>query len=571
MTGAPDRGDPGASPDDDLLVDLADRVHRAPDEHERLRLLLDVVVAIAADQTLTDVLGRVVRIARVLAGARYAALGVLGHGPGRRLATFVHDGMDPHEVARIGDLPSGAGLLGHIIDDPQAVRLHDISLHPASSGLPANHPPMRTFLGVPVRVRETVFGNLYLAEKEDGSDFSPQDEDVVRALAVAAGVAVESARLHDEARRRERWLGATAEITEHLVGATGGEEALQLIADRALAAADADVAWIVTTTDAGTLEVRVVAGSTASSAALRALPALPLVRSLAAEVVRSGEPASSVGLGTDTRDVDMVARLGWPSLGPTVIVPLRASRGIEGALSLSWSPRRAEAFHVLDPLLPASFAEHAALALEVARANETRQRLAILEDRLRIGRDLHDVVVQRLFGVCLSLDSVASQSGDASLNARVSTAVDELDDTIRDIRRTIFALRTTDDDGDLQTEVLRIVERARRATGLDVDVVLEGPVRSLALPDVARDLLAVLTEALSNATRHGGASHVDVLVRAGTSIMLVVSDDGRGLRGAVTESGVANMRERARRHGGTVTLAPGQHGGAVLTWVVPAL
>lgn len=566
MTGGLGRTAAGSEGEDDLLSGITDRVHGARDEQERLRLLLDVVVTIAADQTLTDVLVRIVRIARALTGARYAALGVLGRGPGKRLATFVHDGMGAEEVARIGDLPSGGGLLGHIIDEPRPVRLHEISSHDASSGFPAGHPPMGTFLGVPVRVRETVFGNLYLTEKADGSDFSPQDEELVGALAVAAGVAVESAQLHDEARRRERWLAATAEITEHLARPTPGDEALQLIADRALEAADADVAWIVTTTDPVGLEVRVVAGLPVSPSALRGLP---LERSLAAEVVRTGEPGLSRDLSSDVRALDVAAHLGWPPLGPTVIVPLRASRGIEGVLSLSWTRGRQEVFHSVDASLPASFAEHAALALEVARANEDRQRLAILEDRVRIGRDLHDVVIQRLFGVCLSLDSVARRSADEDLNDRVSTAVDELDATIRDIRRTIFALRTADESTDLQTEVMRIVERTRTSAGLEVEVVLEGPVRALVSGRLAPDLLAVLAEALSNAGRHGRASRVDVRLEAADVVTLTVSDDGVGLPAVVSESGIGNMRERAHRHGGVLVLADGPHGGTVVTWRVP--
>src|SRR5688572_6576735 len=217
---------------DDLLRELLTRVHGVLDEQARLRLLLDAVVTMAADLTLDGVLSRIVLIASNLLDAQYAALGIVDIGRERRLRTFIHHGMTDEQVVEIGDLPSGHGLLGLIIDQPEPLRLHDLTAHPASFGIPPGHPPMTSFLGVPVRIRDKVFGNLYLTEKRGGVDFSEEDETIVVALAAAAGVAIENARLYEEAAQRQQWLEATAEISGLLADHTSQHDALQIVADR---------------------------------------------------------------------------------------------------------------------------------------------------------------------------------------------------------------------------------------------------------------------------------------------------------------------------------------------------
>src|SRR4051812_49414005 len=252
---------------DDLLREVLGRVQGVLDEQARLRLLLDAVVTMAADLTLDGVLSRIVSIASTLVDAQYAALGVLDLGPKRRLRTFVHHGMGSDVVAEIGDLPTGHGLLGLLIDDPRPIRLHDIAAHPASYGFPEHHPPMSSFLGVPVRIRDQVFGNLYLTEKP-GGDFTPEDEEIVVALAAAAGVAIENARLYEEAGRREEWLEATAEISGLLSGSGVVEDALQVVADRARQVSGADVAWLATGTP-DDVELRALSGPAVTLADMR--------------------------------------------------------------------------------------------------------------------------------------------------------------------------------------------------------------------------------------------------------------------------------------------------------------
>jgi signal transduction histidine kinase len=552
---------------DELLRELLGRVHNVLDEQARWRLLLDAVVTMAADLSLDGLLARIVEIAGGLVDARYAALGVLGVGSEPGLRMFVTHGLSTAEVRNIGDLPTGHGLLGLIIERPEPLRLHDIAEHPASYGFPEHHPPMSSFLGVPVRIRDKVFGNLYLTEKAGGGDFTEQDEEIVVALAAAAGVAIENARLAEEAARRERWLAATAEITGTLSVPARGADPLQLVADRAREVAEADVTWIVAGTDADDLRLRVVSGAPADA---ELMAGLDLERSLASSVVRSGATMSVEDLASDPRALDLSALLGWPSLGPAVVVPLRSDSRIEGVLALAWTPGNIARFHAVDTAMPASFAEQAALALQVVRSREDQQRLAVFEDRDRIGRDLHDLVIQRLFAIGLGLQSTSRLVDEPEVASRLDAAVDDLDATIKDIRRSIFALGSMGDAADIQAEVTRMVDRAAGTLKFRPTLTFEGPVRTLIGPDVAPDVLAVLAEALSNASRHAEASAVTVLLSAGAQITLTVGDNGRGLPVRVAESGLSNMRERAERRGGECVVSSAPGSGTTVCWSVPA-
>ena len=470
-------------------------------------------------------------------------------------------------VDEIGHLPRGLGVLGLLIDHPEPLRLHDINEHPAAYGFPDHHPPMSSFLGVPVRIRDRVFGNLYLTEKVGGGDFTVADEEIVVALAAAAGVAIENARLYDEASRRQRWLAATAEITALLTAGRSGVDELQTIADRAREVAGADVAWILTGQDRSSLMLRATSGVEADPEAMRGLP---LERSLAGVVVDTGSPVAVEDIATDPRALDMSQVFGWPSLGPAVVVPLRSGEQVDGALALAWSRERAEEYYTLDPALPAGFAQHATLVLQIVRAREDRERLAMLEDRDRIGRELHDVVIQRLFAVGLGLQGTSRLVDRPDIVSRLDQAVDDLDATIRDIRRSIFALASTDASHDIQAEVTRLVDRAAGTLKFRPTLEFEGPVRTLVGGDLAPDVLAVLGEALSNASRHADARSVGVLLSAGNEVVLRVTDDGRGLDESVPESGLRNMRERAEHRGGTFVVESVLGEGTSVTWSVPA-
>lgn len=551
---------------DDLLRAVMDRVRGALEEQHRWHLLLDAVVSMAADLTLDELLARIVEVAADLAQARYAALGVIGDDADRPLRSFVTHGMSPEEIERIGHLPAGHGLLGLLIDHPDPLRLREIAAHPDSYGFPPGHPPMCSFLGVPVRIHDKVFGNLYLTEKVDGSEFTGRDEEIVVALAAAAGVAIENARLHEDATRRQRWLAAAAEMTATLLRPEADESTLQIVADTARELAGADVAWVVAGPDDAHLALRVVSGRYADP---EVMSELDLSRSLARSVVVSGVPVTVENLSADQRAVDVARRLGWGPLGPAVMVPLRTSVGVEGVVALGWEDSASAAAASLDASLPMLFAEQAALALHVARARRDGERMALLEDRDRIARDLHDLVIQRLFAVGLGLQSVAHLAADSEVGRRLDESIDELDDTIRDIRRTIFALGSMDASSDIRAAVADVVRRAERTLKFRPELRFEGPVRARVGEDLAPEVLAVLTEALSNAARHARASTCTVEVSVVDGVRVRVADDGRGMPQAVAESGLANMRQRAEQRGGHLTITSRADEGTDLVWWVP--
>jgi signal transduction histidine kinase len=550
---------------DELLREVLARVDRVLEDQRRLRLLVDAVVTIAADLSLDGVLSRIVSVAADLAEARYVALGVLGKGSGRRLRAFVTHGLTGEERLAIGDLPRGHGLLGHIIDHPEPLRIEDISGHPESYGFPPHHPPMRSFLGVPVRIGDRVFGNLYLTEKRGGGPFTQDDEAIVVALAAAAGVVIENARLYDEAARRERWLRATTEMTQTLAEGMDEEDALQMVVDLARDASGADVASVSTRGPGGDVELTVVSGAPWPDVEGRRISE---PGSLVGQVIESSAPVTVQDMRADPRGALLPA--GWPAIGPAMVVPLRATGVADGALSLCWTPERLPAYGEVDPQLPESFADHAALALQAARGRESRKSLAVYEDRDRIARDLHDLVIQRLFAVGLSLESSARMAVSPKVKDRIDRAVDDIDETIKEIRRSIFALSISEQSTDLRATAVDLVERSAKVLGFRPHLTFDGPVKAGTPGHLTPHLLAVLGEALSNVARHAEADRVDItLSLAGRRVALTVSDDGKGFVPTAPESGLRNLRERAEALSGTCTVesAPGQ--GTVLTWTVP--
>ncbi|MCX4473639.1 GAF domain-containing protein [Micromonospora sp. NBC_01655] len=544
---------------DELLQEMLDRVGEVVTSRERLRALLDAVVGIGTDLDLRSTLQRIVESACELVGARYGALGVIG--PDRLLHDFIVHGIDDELHARIGDLPHGRGVLGLLIDDPHPVRMPDITKHPQSYGFPPHHPPMHSFLGVPVRIRDQVFGNLYLAEKQGAAEFTEDDEEIVVALAAAAGVAIENARLYALAHRRERWLAAAAEITSVLLGEVRRTDALTLVARRAREVAEAELAMVLLyDEDADRFTVEVVDGADEQG------------RELVGAVLPADE-TSFAGAVTRRRH-ELVENLAetapWPApvtAGPAVVSPLAAADTLHGVLVIAYGPDRGGATDD-DVALLGSFAGQAALAMERARGQEERELLVVLEDRERIARDLHDVVIQRLFATGLQLQSGA-MNARPEVAKRINAAVDELDATIRDIRRTIFELRTPMSAA-LRTEIREAVDVAAGSLGFRPTLELTGPIDSAVPEPIRPDLTAVLREALSNAVRHAEASRVSVAVRVDDGwVTVTVTDDGRGCDPAAARGGLVNLRERAERHAGDFEVRPATPHGTQLRWSVP--
>ncbi|MER7604396.1 GAF domain-containing protein [Nocardioides sp. NPDC127503] len=559
------------APFDELLTEVLDRVTDARDEQVRWRLLLDAIVTMGAGPSIDELLDRIVKVAGALAGAKYAALGVLASAGDRRLRLFITHGLTAEDQILIGDLPSGHGVLGLLIDLPEPLRLPEITAHKASYGFPANHPPMHSFLGVPVRIGEKVFGNLYLTEKIDGDEFTDQDEDIVVALAAAAGVAIENALLAEEAARRNRWLDARAEITSALMGDIDRTTALQLVADRAREIAGADVAWIVTGPTAERLRVEVVSGADID---VEALKNAPLRESVAGQAIGVGAPMIVEDIATAAGGGSAAAVIDLSDIGPGVLVPLGRTDPSEevnavGVLALAWSREHADQAQNVDLTVANAFAEQVALAIRLAQNREERQRLAVFDDRDRIGRDLHDIVIQRLFVIGMRLQGGLNLAENPKLRARLDKAVDDIDDTIRDLRRAVFELGAPEHSGDIQSQVTEVVNRAAESLKFRPALTFAGPVRLRSTPEVTQDVVAVLGEALSNTVRHAHASEVEVSLSAGADLLLRVRDDGVGVPADVVESGLANMRQRAEMRGGRCTVEPAQPKGTVVEWSVP--
>ena len=500
--------------------------------------LLDAVMAISSDLDLRHVLDRIVRSACALTGAAYGALGVVGSGD---LVEFVTHGIEDADTARIGDLPKGRGILGLLIERPEPLRLHRLQDHPASYGFPEHHPPMSTFLGVPVRIRGSVFGNLYLTEKENGEDFTAQDEALVSALATAAGYVIENARAYGVSERQRRWLEASATLNEALQPPIPLAEAFARIAVGTRTLSGARVVAVLHREPGGALQPAAVDGRDAVG--------LPGYLEEAATTV-----AAAARTGT-VRSCPLHA--GHTAL----ILPLRTQ--LPGTAVLVVVQEQGSPHDLVE-----AFADQAALALDRVQAMSDRQQLAVVSDRERIARDLHDVVIQRLFATGLQLRSVAAKVAPDQ-RARIDAAVTELDTTIRDIRSTIFALRSRDQ-GSLRGRVDALVEEYTAVLGFAPVVRTTGPVDTVATGALAVQLLAVLREALSNLARHARASSATVeLAARADRVTLRVTDDGVGLPAERTESGLRNARRRAADLGGTLELTDSAPCGTALTWSVP--
>lgn len=429
---------------DELLAQLVERAQEVMGTQGRLRGLLGAIQSIIGEPELPTVLHRVAASARDLVEARYAALGVLdGHGG---LAEFVHVGMPDAAVAAVGHLPQGKGLLGALIDDPHPVRLDDLARHPRSVGFPPGHPPMGSFLGVPIRIRDEVFGNLYLTGSDRGG-FSAEDEQLAVALAATAAVVIENARHYDAVRRQGQWLAATAEVTRQMLAATTDPGPLQTIAEHAFELADADLVAVFLPEDRERQVLRVVTAigsrhTTAQAAGLVGRRS-PLGTSLCAYVFDTGQP---LGL-TDARNhpgLPPAVLADAIDIGPVLVAPLTGSDRTRGVLALARTAGR-HPFQPEDLQLAAAFANQASIALEVSEARLERERSALLDERDRIAADLHERVVQRLFGAGLTLHGVASRSADKAVADGVAAVVHELDDAITELRTSIFGFRRTTD------------------------------------------------------------------------------------------------------------------------------
>jgi signal transduction histidine kinase len=508
------------------------------------RALLEAVVAISSDLDLHSVLVRIVQSACELTAAQYGALGVLA--PDGRLQEFVTHGMEPELVERIGELPHGRGILGAVITDPRPLRLTDLTRHPASYGFPRHHPPMKTFLGVPITVQGEVFGNLYLTEKAEGSAFTDGDQQSVLALAGAAGYVIGNARAYQLSERRRQWLEATGRISDALQPPISLDDALREIGHTLRAVSGARAVALLHPAEGQGLRLDAVDGPDAAR--------------VTALVAQLGDRLQSSGRSGDTFRVDTDGDPWWilsatvqPALAPSLLLLIAFA-----------SEDRVE--DVQERRLLESFIDHVALALDRAQALEDRAQLAILSERDRIARDLHDLVIQRLFATGMGLQGMSMLAERDEFKAGLSRAVDDIDVTIKDIRSTIFELRTHEE-ATLRTDVGALLREYTPLLGFRPEFRTSGPVDTAVPDDVQRELLAVLREALSNIVRHAGARSAAVEIEVADSMVaLHVRDDGVGVQPGRRESGLLNARTRAAALAGSFELVAGRPRGTHLTW-----
>jgi signal transduction histidine kinase len=550
---------------DELLDELQSRIDVVRGTQDRVHSLLEAVLSVGRELDLPHVLRRIVEAAVVLVDAEYGALGVI---EGARLSEFLTVGVDGPQAEAIGALPSGHGILGELIRHPEPLRLSELSHHPASYGFPLGHPPMRSFLGVPIRVREEVFGNLYLTEKRGGGEFDGEDETVLRTLAVAAGVAIENARLYKASRDRQSWLEANARIVGDLLSGAPETEVLEGIVGHARRILSAELG-VLALPVAQSTDLRVVIALGVDADSHRGL-LLPLEGSFMGAAMAAGEPITTAEIQKDPRVTTGPPR--WGGLGPVVAVPMVTEDGVRGVLMLGRAEQGVPfAREETAPLL--AFAGQAALAMELAERRRTAEQVAMLEDRDRIARDLHDLAIQRLFATGMTLQSTLRFVDHPEATERLMRAVDDLDETIKIIRSTIFGLRsreTAQRPQGLRSRAAASVEQAAGSLGFTPSLRMEGLIDTDVPHAVAEEAVAVLTEALSNAARHARATAVSVslAVAAGT-LTVTVADDGTGLQARARHSGLRNLAERAARLGGTFETGAGREGGTRLVWRVP--
>ncbi|BBX14007.1 redox sensor histidine kinase response regulator DevS [Mycobacterium novum] len=543
----------------ELLVGVQDRVEQIVEGRDRLDGLLAAMLVVTSGLELDATLRSIVQTATNLVDAKYGALEV--HDNDRRMLEFVHEGIDDDTFARIGRLPEGLGVVGLLIEDPKPLRLDDLTKHPSSVGFPSGHPTMRTFLGVPVGVRDEVFGNLYLTEKANGLPFSEDDEVLVQALAAAAGIAIANARLYAQAKARQSWIESTRDIATELLSGTDPSTVFRLIAEEAGKLTGSESALVAIPLDDDTVEAEV-----------DELLVVETIGAVMAPLDGDTIPVagSSVGEAFSQRKPRQVARLALPGIdatGPALILPLRAADAVAGVVVVMRHGTTIP-FSVEQLDMMAAFADQAALAWQLATSQRRMHELDVLTDRDRIARDLHDHVIQRLFAVGLSLQGTIPRARDAVVRRRLTDAVDDMQEIIGEIRTTIFDLHGT------SATVTRLRQRLDNAvaqfsgSGLHTTVAFIGPL-SVVEPVLADHAEAVVSEAVSNAVRHAGATELTVQIKVEDELAIEVADNGRGMPEVVTPSGLANLRRRAEQAGGTFGIEAAPGGGTVVRWSAP--
>jgi len=534
---------------------------------DRKDQLLESALILSSDLSLPVVLQRIIELAVNLTDARYGALGVVGSDG--RLRDFITTGLTPDERHAIGPLPVGEGILGVLIREARPLRLQRISDDPRHVGFPANHPPMQSFLGAPVMARGKVFGNIYLTEKQSAKEFDAEDEAALVVLATQAGVAIENARLYKEAKRRGQWLEAVREISTSILAGTEINGVLQIIVHRARELVDAATAAIVTPAPSGERDALSIAVADGAHAAELVGLSVPMDGSVSGDVIRSGKPSVLADASTSSRTYQPMIALG--NMGPMVLVPLVLRGRPFGALTVA-NAAGGTLFDEEAIRLVETFADQASVALEYGRAQSELNRLSVLDERERIGRELHDGVIQSLFSVGMGLQATANRSRDPEVESRVEAAVGEIDRAIRDLRNYIFGLRPGIlADRQLEQALEDLAREFEEKSGVTTVTEIDGTVAAELAPRAA-DMVQLTREALSNVGKHAEATTCRVsLRRDGDQAILEIDDDGQGFDPAAPHSGqgLQNLKDRGIAIGGRVTVESKAGEGSTVRFAVP--
>ncbi|MGF0319165.1 GAF domain-containing sensor histidine kinase [Nocardia fluminea] len=553
----------------ELLSQVQDRISQIIDVRDSMDRLIEAMLVVTAGLDLDETLRSIVHTAIELVDAQYGALGVRETDKtSNQLSEFVYEGIDDRTRVLIGDLPRGHGVLGLLIQEPKPIRLSTLSDHPSSVGFPANHPPMRTFLGVPVKVRDEVFGNLYLTEKAGGQEFTEDDEVVVQALAAAAGIAIANARLYEESRVRQQWLEATKDVATELLAGGEPDEVLKLVTQRALALTQSACTFVALPEDPDiphdeVTELVVIAASGVDAEAIIG-QRLDVEQSQSGAAYRGDEVIMS-----DKLPYNLFAHT-RTQFGPAIVLPLRVGATVIGVLT-TIRPADLQPMDEATQTMLVAFADQAALVLQLSDTQRRMRELDVVSDRDRIARGLHDHVIQRLFAVGLSLQGTVQRARTPEVKSRLMETIDEVQSIVQDIRHSIFDLQSnnTADSSKYRKYLHGIIVDTTADTGLRTTVRLAGPVTVLA-PPLSDNVEAVLREAVSNVVRHADANLVTVELRVGDEVSIEVTDNGRGVPPDITRrSGLANLAVRAEQASGSFDIQNRPEGGTILRWSAP--
>jgi signal transduction histidine kinase len=533
---------------------------------DQMEQLLRVIVEISSDLDLDATLRRIVHAARDLTSAPYGALAV--RDPGGTLISFLHEGIDADRVRQIGPLPVGKGILSVSLLDTPALRLDDLTQHPAAVGFPEQHPAMRAFLGVPITIRGTVFGSLYLTHDDPARVFSESDEVAARALAFAAAVAIDNAQVFERERASVKWLDASREITTALLSNVEPSRLpLQLIAERACALTEAEQAIVLVPVDADLaideIDTLVVSAAVGLNAAEVLGQRVPVDGSTSGSVFRSGMPLITEAL---TYPIQAFTDVGQR---PAIVMPLRTHDEVAGVIAVARGADQPP-FDSSYLDLVSDFATHAAIALMLASGREHARQLTIVAERERIAHDLHDHVIQRIFAAGMDLQGTVARVRSPEISDRLNRTLDDLQTIIEEIRTTIFQLRSPlGTDGDFRNRIQRVVADLTENRDIATALRMHGPMTAVG-GELAEHAEAVTAEAVSNAVRHSGASRLSIEVRVDDMLTVDISDNGCGISvDNSRHSGLANMSYRAVQVGGSCELSRPSEGGTRVHWAAP--